>query len=50
MQQLAGILKESIEIPNEWSELEIDSDPEWNDPEYEFWWPVRYPILSERDA
>ena len=22
----------------------------WNDPEYEFWWPVRHPILSERDA
>ena len=35
MQQLAGILKESIEIPNGWSELEIDSDPEWNDPEYD---------------
>jgi hypothetical protein len=35
MQQLAGILTESIEIPNEWSKLEIDSDPEWNDPEYD---------------
>jgi hypothetical protein len=35
MQQLAGILTESIEIPNGWSELEIDSDPEWNDPEYD---------------
>jgi dTDP-4-dehydrorhamnose 3,5-epimerase len=22
----------------------------WNDPEYEFWWPVRHPILSARDA
>lgn len=21
----------------------------WNDPEYGFWWPVRDPILSERD-
>jgi hypothetical protein len=35
MQQLAGILTESIAIPNGWSELEIDSDPEWNDPEYD---------------
>ena len=30
MQQLAGLLKESIEIPKGWSELDIDSDPEWN--------------------
>ena len=22
----------------------------WNDPEYEFWWPIKHPILSERDA
>ncbi len=35
MQRLAGLLKESIEIPNGWSELEIDSDPEWNDPEWD---------------
>lgn len=22
----------------------------WNDPDYEFWWPIKHPILSERDA
>ena len=21
----------------------------WNDPEYNFWWPVKKPILSRRD-
>ena len=22
----------------------------WNDPSYEFWWPIKNPILSERDS
>jgi dTDP-4-dehydrorhamnose 3,5-epimerase len=22
----------------------------WNDPAFKFWWPVREPILSERDS
>ena len=22
----------------------------WNNPEYNFWWPVKFPILSERDS
>jgi len=22
----------------------------WNDPSYEFWWPIKDPILSERDS
>ena len=36
-----------------WSEYynrEAQFTIKWNDPEYEFWWPVRHPILSERDA
>ena len=22
----------------------------WNDPNYNFWWPIKHPILSERDS
>jgi dTDP-4-dehydrorhamnose 3,5-epimerase len=36
-----------------WSEYynrEAQFTIKWNDPEYEFWWPVRHPILSARDA
>ena len=22
----------------------------WNDPDYNFWWPIKHPILSERDS
>lgn len=22
----------------------------WNDPNFEFWWPIKHPILSERDS
>lgn len=36
-----------------WSEY-YDRDAQftvkWNDPEFEFWWPINKPILSERDA
>jgi len=29
------INKPTIKIPDEWSEMEIDSDPKWNNPEYD---------------
>jgi dTDP-4-dehydrorhamnose 3,5-epimerase len=35
-----------------WSEYynrEAQFTIKWNDPEYEFWWPVKNPILSQRD-
>ena len=35
-----------------WSEYynrEAQFTIKWNDPEYEFWWPVKHPILSQRD-
>ena len=34
----------------EYYDREAQFTIKWNDPEYEFWWPVKHPILSERDA
>jgi len=36
-----------------WSEYynrEAQFTIKWDDPEYKFWWPIKHPILSERDA
>ena len=36
-----------------WSEYydrEAQFTIKWNDPEYEFWWPIKYPITSQRDT
>jgi dTDP-4-dehydrorhamnose 3,5-epimerase len=36
-----------------WSEYydrEAQFTLKWNDPEYEFWWPIKHPITSQRDS
>lgn len=47
------VLSHTAVFHYKWSEYydrEAQFTIKWNDPEYEFWWPVKYPILSERDA
>jgi dTDP-4-dehydrorhamnose 3,5-epimerase len=47
------VMSETAVFHYKWSEYydqEAQFTIKWNDPEYEFWWPVRHPILSARDA
>lgn len=47
------VMSETAVFHYKWSEYynrEAQFTIKWNDPEYEFWWPVRHPIVSERDA
>lgn len=46
------VMSETAVFHYKWSEYydrEAQFTIKWNDPEYEFWWPVKNPILSLRD-
>ena len=46
------VMSETAVFHYKWSEYydrEAQFTIKWNDPEYEFWWPVKHPILSLRD-